>query len=720
MDNRKLLAIATALMTSVAPVAAAPVFNRIASFPVALNSPDAESTSSEIVAASEDGLTLVYSDSPAGGIGFIDITDPATPKAAGFLALDGEPTSVTVLGSKVYAAVNTRKDFVDVSGRLVVVDLATRVVEATIELGGQPDSITHNDAGTLIAIAIENERDEEVNDGDIPQAPAGYLVLFNLVDGALDPASLRKVDLAGLAATAGEDPEPEFVDFNGLDEIAVTLQENNEIVIVDGRSGTVISHFSAGTTSLEGIDTKRDGALSFTGRKDDVPREPDAVKWLDDNRLVVANEGDWNGGSRSFTIFGKDGTVVYESGPSMELEAARLGHYPDARNNKGVEPEGLEAATFGEDALFFVAQERSSLVAVYKDTGAAPEYLQSLPSGISPEGLVAIPSRNLLATANEVDLRADGLAGSHVMIYERAEGEAAYPELISDLDADGRPIGWVAISGAVADAEKPGILYAVSDSVLGAEPSIYTIDATARPARITARTIVTRGGHPAQKLDLEGITLDGKGGFWVASEGRTDRLTPHALFRVDAKGAIVEEVAFPEALLAGEIRFGAEGVTRLGDTLWVAIQREWKDDPKGQVKLLGYNTGDKTWSAVRYPLDAPAEGAWNGLSEITAHGDHVYVVERDNQVAEKAVLKKLFRIPVSELVGAEIGGDLPVVSKQEVRDFLPELAARRGYVLDKVESFAIDATGNGFVITDNDGVADSSGETNFWSVGQVQ
>jgi hypothetical protein len=79
---------------------------------------------------------------------------------------------------------------------------------------------------------------------------------------------------------------------------------------------------------------------------------------------------------------------------------------------------------------------------------------------------VAIPSRNLLATANEVDLRADGLAGSHVMIYERAEGEAAIPTLMSDLDAEGHPIGWVAISGAVADAEKPGKLYAVSDSVL--------------------------------------------------------------------------------------------------------------------------------------------------------------------------------------------------------------------------------------------------------------
>ena len=699
---------------------AAPVFNRIASFPVELNNAEAKATSAEIVTASEDGMTLVYSDSPGKGIGFIDIADAKAPKSAGFLALDGEPTSVTIVGTKVYAAVNTSESKANPSGKLVVVDLATKAIEATVELGGQPDSITHNAAGTLLAIAIENESDEEVNDGDIPQMPAGYLVVLSITGGALDPESLEKVDLAGIAAVAGDDAEPEFVAINGLDEIALTLQENNEIVIIDGKTGTVKSHFSAGAVTVDGVDTKKDGALKFTGKIEDVAREPDAVKWLDDNRLVVANEGDWKGGSRSFTIFNKDGTVAFESGPAMELEAARLGHYPEARNKKGVEPEGLDAATFGEDKLFFVAQERSSLVAVFKDTGAEPEYLQSLPSGISPEGLVAIPSRNLLATANEVDLRADGLAGSHVMLYERAEGEAAYPQLISDLDADGHPIGWAAISGAVGDAEKPGILYAVSDSVLSAEPAIYEIDATAKPAKIVKKTVVTRGGDAAQKLDLEGITLDGEGGFWVASEGRSDRLTPHALYHVDAEGKITEEVAFPEALLPNEIRFGAEGVAKVGDTLWVAIQREWKDDPAGQVKLLGYNTKEKTWSAVRYPLEAPAEGAWNGLSEITLHGDYVYIVERDNQISLKAALKKLYRVPVSALVGAEIGGELPVVTKEEVRDFIPDLATNNGYVVDKIESFAIDADGTGFVITDNDGVADSSGETLFWSVGTIE
>ena len=234
---------------------------------------------------------------------------------------------------------------------------------------------------------------------------------------------------------------------------------------------------------------------------------------------------------------------------------------------------------------------------------------------------------------------------------------------------------------------------------------------------------VTRSGMPAQKLDIEGITLDGNGGFWLASEGRTDRLTPHALFNVNAKGQIKKEVAFPDALLAGEIRFGSEGVTAIGSgddmVLWIAMQREWKDDPKGQVKLLSYTPATGDWGAVRYPLDAPSEGAWMGLSEITAYGDKVYIVERDNQVGEKAVVKKLYSVPVSELVPVEIGGEYPVVTKTEVRDFIPDLLSTGGYVLDKVEGFAIDAAGEGFAVTDNDGVDDSSGETMFWSIGKL-
>ncbi|HWA19032.1 MAG TPA: esterase-like activity of phytase family protein [Devosia sp.] len=707
------LALAASLLASTA--FAAPVFNRIASFPVALNLPDAEATSSEIIAASEDGMTLVYSDSPGGGIGFVDITDPKAPKAAGYVKVEGEPTSVTVVRDKVYAAVNTRKDFVDVSGQLLVIDLKSHAVEATVELGGQPDSIAHNDAGTLLAIAIENERNEDINDAAIPQLPSGYLVLLSISGGKLDPASLKKVDLTGLAAIAPEDAEVEYVNFNGLDEVAVTLQENNEIVIVDGKTGTVTGHFPAGTVDLTGIDTKAEGAFNFTGKKAGALREPDAVKWLDDNRFVVANEGDWNGGARGFTIFNKDGTVAYEAGNALELDAARMGHYPDFRNKKGVEPEGIEVAKFGDDTLIFVAEERSSLVAIYKDTGAAPEYLQTVASGIGPEGSVAIPSRDLFVTANENDFREDGLAGSHVMIYARAEGEASYPQIVADNDADGNPIGWAALSGAVADPDKPGILYVVSDNALRSAPSIYTVDATQKPAHITSRTIVTRDGMPAQKLDLEGITLDGEGGFWLASEGDTAALTPHALFHVNADGEIEDEIAYPAALLANEIRSGSEGVTRIGDTLWIAIQREWKDDEKGKLKLVSYNPESKEWGAVLYPLETPGDGAWVGLSEITAHGDYVYLIERDNQLADKAKVKQITRVPVSQLVPGKLGETLPVVSKELVRDLIPDLAANNGYIVDKIESFAVDSAGTGYVITDNDGVDDSSGETFFWT-----
>ena len=723
--NLSRAALCAALLSSVAaPAGAEQVFNRIASFPVATNLPSDKDqktpSSAEIITASEDGMTLIYSDSPLGAIGFVDISDAKAPKSGGALMMDGEPTSVAAVGGKVLVAVNTSESKVKPSGRLSIVDLATRKIDASCDLGGQPDSVSVSPDKTFAVVAIENERDEELNKGKIPQLPAGDLAIVSLKDGAPDCASIKHVDVTGLSEIAPEDPEPEFVAINGLGEIALTLQENNEIVIIDGKTGTVKTHFSAGTVDLKGIDTKSDGALKFTGKLDGVKREPDAIKWLDDNRLVTANEGDYEGGSRSFTIFDKTGKVLYEAGASLELEIARVGHFPDKRAKaKGVELEGLEAATFGDQKYFFVLAERASVVGVYKDTGAEPELLQILPSGISPEGAVAIPGRNLLATANEVDLVKDGGARSHVMLYELAEGEKAYPMISSDM-VDGVPLGWGALSGLVGDAEKAGILYAVSDSVYGMQPQVFTVDATAKPAKIVSALPITRGGQAAQKLDIEGVTLDGKGGFWLASEGNSEKLLPHALYHVDAKGEIKEEVALPAELLAGEIRYGFEGVTMIGRgddaTLWMAMQREWKDDEKGFVKLVSYNPKSKEWGAVSYQLDKSDNG-WVGLSEITAHGDQVYIVERDNQIGDAAKIKKLYSVAAADLKAAKIGEKLPVVAKTEVHDFLPDLkSATNGYVVDKLEGFAFDVAGKAFAVTDNDGVDDSSGETLFFPV----
>ncbi|HTV69538.1 MAG TPA: esterase-like activity of phytase family protein [Rhizobiaceae bacterium] len=724
-----LAALAAALAASTAiPAHADMMFNRIATFAVADNLPadadKATATSSEIITATEDGMTLVYSDSPAGRVGFIDITDPKAPKAAGSIAVEGEPTSVVVAGGKVFAGINTSESKDKPSGNLSIIDLATKVIEASCDLGGQPDSVTLSKDGSFLAIAIENERDEDVNDGVIPQMPAGNLKIMPVANGGVDCAAIKTVELTDLAETAPEDPEPEFVAINDAGEIAVTLQENNHIAIVDAATGTVKAHFSAGAVTLENIDTKKDGAFNFTGKKENQLREPDSVKWLDNDRFVVANEGDYEGGSRGFTMFSKSGEALYESGPAFEYQAAHAGHYPDKRNSKGIEPEGLEVGTFGEDRLIFVGAERASLVGVYKDTGAEPQFLQVLPSGIGPEGLVAIPSRNLFVTANETDLGEDGLARSHVMIFERAEDPASYPMIVADAAEGGLPLGWGALSGLAADPAAAGKLFAVSDSVYTNAPSIFTIDATSKPAKITGKMTVTRDGATAQKLDLEGIAVDPNGGFWLANEGDSAKLTPHAVFHVDAEGKIDQEIPFPAELLAGETRFGLEGITVVGEgdarMLVMAVQREWKDDPKGQVKLLAYTPAAKEWSAARYPLEA-TENGWIGLSEITAHEGNLYVVERDNQLGDLAKVKRLYRVAIDAFKPAKLGGELPVVEKTLARDLIGDLkSATNGYVVDKLEGFAIDTNGDAFIVTDNDGVDDSSGETIFVNLGKVE
>jgi DNA-binding beta-propeller fold protein YncE len=714
-------------ITAAGGASADEVFNRIASFPVPMNLPadmdQATETSAEIIAATEDGMTLVYTDSPLEAVGMIDITDPKAPAAAGIVKLDGEPTSVAVAGGKAFVGINTSESYTEPSGYLAVVDIAGKTAEQSCDLGGQPDSVAINDDGSMLAVAIENERDEDLDDGVIPQLPAGNVTLIPIVDGAPNCDGMIVADVTGLAEVAGDDPEPEFVDFNSAGDIVVTMQENNHLAIIDSTTGAVSGHFSAGAVDLTNVDLDEERALTFDGEQLGRVREPDAVKWIDDERFVTADEGDYEGGSRTFTIFNKDGSVAYDPGLSFEYLVAQAGHYPERRSgNKGVEPEGVETAVFGDQGYIFVSSERGSIVGVYKDTGADPEFVQLLPSGIGPEGLLAIPSRNLFVVANEVDLIEDGGVRAHVMLFELAEGEPSYPTLMSGMDDEGRPVGWGALSGLAADPETAGTLYAVNDSFYGMQPTIFTIDATQTPAMITGATRVTRAGYPAQKLDMEGIVADGEGGFWIASEGRTDRVIPHALYHVGADGEIQDEIGFPDELMGVEKRFGSEGVTMVGDgddmTLWIAIQREWRDDEDGFVKLVSYNPASETWGAVRYPLE-PKGAGWVGLSEITAHGDYVYIIERDNQIGSAAALKKLFRVPLAEMQPAELGGDLPVVTKEEVRDFIPDLQAFGGYVVDKIEGFAIDSAGDAFAVTDNDGVDDSSGETFFLKLGKL-
>ncbi|WP_400082208.1 esterase-like activity of phytase family protein [Yoonia sp. R78084] len=703
-------------MTSALALLAAPAFaqdmnfNRIASFMVADNLPEAEETSAEIIAASEDGMTLVYTDSPGASIGFIDITDPANPVAAGVFTPDGEPTSVAVIGNYALAGVNTSPSYTEPSGFLVEIDMTTQQEVGRCDLPGQPDSVGIAPDGSYLAVAIENERDEDLGDGRVGQMPAGSVFMVDLTaDGLIDCATARVADITGLADIAPEDPEPEFVSINAENEVVVTLQENNHIVVLSS-AGAVLSHFSAGEVTLEGVDTEEEGALVFD-QTITVPREPDSITWIDNTHFAMANEGDMDGGSRGWTIFSQDGDLVYESGMDFENAIIQIGHYPEERSgNKGVEPESVTFDTFGGTPYVFVGAERASVVGVYDITDpAAPVLAQLLPSGIGPEGYVTIPERNLLISANETD---DAGPRAHVMIFEYQDAPATYPHLTS---AGMETLtGWGAISGQVAAED--GTIYAVNDSFYAMQPTIFHIDVSQTPAQIVDAIRVTREGQPAQLMDMEGITLDGEGGFWIASEGRSDRLVPHAIYHVGSDGAIEDFITLPNALLAVEARFGFEGITRVGDMLYIAVQREWRDDPANHAKVLGYNLDSEEWSVIHYPLTVPATG-WVGLSEITAHDDRVYFIERDNQLDARAVTKQITSVPLSAMDGMVALGETPAVLEPElVVDLLPALTSTGGYVLDKVEGLAITDDGTMWVSTDNDGVDDHSGETMFFAI----
>ena len=181
-------------------------FTRVATFP-ACKQLEASCntntvTNAEIVTATADGKTLIYSAGLSNSIGFVDITDPSNPLAKGTISAEGEPTSVSALGNKyVLACVNTSTNYVNVSGKLIVIDIASKAIVATFELGGQPDSIKISNDGKYAVIAVENERDESINGGDLPQNPPGYVVVvdINITEDPQKTWKLTTVTVAGLS-----------------------------------------------------------------------------------------------------------------------------------------------------------------------------------------------------------------------------------------------------------------------------------------------------------------------------------------------------------------------------------------------------------------------------------------------------------------------------------------------------------------------------------------
>ena len=744
---KRTLFAATALAAITAPVSAsASGFKRIASFPVFQNTDVDEDTAAEIIAVARNGRTLIYSDSEFGGVGFVDIRRPDAPEADGFIPLDGEPTSVAISGPFALVATNTSDSFTDVSGELLVIRLTNRRIIRTIPLGGQPDSISVSPDGRYAAIAIENERDEDLGDGFPPQAPAGELFVIDTRSNNPARWNTTTVPLTGLGIAFADDPEPEFVDINDNNIAVVTLQENNAVALVDleaafaDPAGSVIDAFDLGAVDLAQIDTNENDLIELTSSLSGVAREPDAVTWIDEYTFATANEGDLEGGSRGFSIFNKDGTVLFDIGAVFDQVTVSLGHYPENRSeNRGNEPEAVLFAEYGNDRLLFVGSERASAIAVFKlDDDNLPSLVQVLPTGVGPEGLLAIPRRDLFVVANEVDDRGDKIR-STVSVYEY-ESSIDYPLIQSTLgDESGTPIPWGALSALAINPQ--GGLLTVHDSFYR-NTRIFSLDTDGVPATLDEKIVLNdaNGLLAAEdpglveasglvNLDAEGLAVGVDGGYWVASEGAgtvgsNSRPFEFAnyLVHADDSGAITNVVALPAEVEALQVRFGFEGVAAVeengAEVLYVAFQREWAGDPDDLVRIGRYETATGDWTFAYYPIETPTSpnGGWVGLSEISALGDGEFaVIERDNQAGPDARIKLIthfsvegvtFR-PQSEAPGFDI------LAKTVVRDLIDagDLTAPGGLILEKIEGLAVTEGGGAWWVNDNDGVDDSNGET---------
>lgn len=679
----------------------------------------------EIITATPDGQTLLYTSADAGTLGLVDITDPARPVHLPHVDVRlggvGEPTSVAVSPDGRYAVVALRMDD-DVAnarrGFLRIYDVrnpqAVRHVK-DVSVGVGPDSLAlaGRDRTLRAIVAIEDEETDAKGDATLDGQRPGRIDVVGLQDLYGGPSSgLQSIDLVdALRALPGaiypQDPQPEFVSIapDGR-TAAVTLQENNAVALVDlrhPRQARLLRVLSADTVTRSGnADLQRDKEIvfkdSFSGR-----REPDAVSWLSNEVFALANEGDGKKGAdgslpggRGFTLMNTLGAVVYETGERTEQHAVQFGHYPDHRSAaKGVEIEGITSARFGGRPHLLVGSERGAFLEVYEVSDPAqPRFVQLLPTGLSPEGLTAITRRadgqQLAVTANEGD-------GSINLYRFHANGAPAGEPQIAARDA-GMP--WGALSGLTTDG---GHLYAVPDNAF-AQSRIWRLNmAEAAQGRVVIDQVIplTDRGQPL-KLDPEGIARVADG-FWIASEGAT--VDGNELIKVDAAGAVQQRIQLPASVQAkfanAKTSTGYEGVTASADgqTLYMAVQRGY-DLSRPQAAILKLHLPTMTWTSALYPLERHSKDAkqfWMGLSEIQLTDDgRLLLLERDKGGGEgraiHAEVKRVYSVNAADVVEGA------VLKKTLVKDLRKDFH----WLHEKAEGMVV-FKGDLWVVNDNDG-----------------
>jgi hypothetical protein len=160
-----------------------------------------------------------------------------------------------------------------------------------------------------------------------------------------------------------------------------------------------------------------------------------------------------------------------------------------------------------------------------------------------------------------------------------------------------------------------------------------------------------------------------------------------------------------------------------GDYVVVAFQRALMTENHPRIGI--YDTVSETWGFVYYPLDKPTsqyEGGWVGLSDISPlPGDGEFLVlERDNRAGHDASIKKIYKISLDyDSIDFTVDATPMMIIKTEFRDLMDDLAAPKGPIPEKVEGLAVDQMGHVWIVNDNDGVDDTSGEQQLLDLGML-